>query len=70
MDISCWKGNSLCEEFSDYVLYDERNDSILANVPEQYCIIVIKELRKMGYILVFRTKLELTNSYTCTFIKG
>jgi hypothetical protein len=70
MDISCWKGHSLCEEFSDYVLYDERNDSILTNVHEQYLIIVIDELRKMGYVLVFRTKLKLTNSYTCTFIKG
>ena len=57
MNASVWKGCSLCEEFSDYVLYDEINDSILVNI-------------KIGYYLVFKTKLEITNSYTCTFIKG
>jgi hypothetical protein len=70
MNTSCWKGHSLCEEFSDYVLYDSMNDSILVNVDKQYTSIVIKELKKIGYKLVFQTKLNLTNSYTCTFIKG
>ena len=70
MNTSCWKGHSLCEEFSDYVLYDNRNDSILVNIHEQYTSIVIRELKKIGYKLVFQTKLNLTNSYTCTFIKG
>jgi len=70
MNASCWKGHSLCEEFSDYVLYDELNDSILVNVDEDYYNTVIKELKKIGYKLAFQTKLNLTNSYTCTFIKG
>ena len=49
MNASCWKGHSLCEEFSDYVLYDELNDSILVNVDEDYYNTVIKELKKIGY---------------------
>jgi len=70
MNASVWKGCSLCEEFSDYVLYDELNDSILVNIHEDYLKIIRKELMKIGYYLVFKTKLEITNSYTCTFIKG
>ncbi len=29
MEASVWKGSSLCEEFSDYVLFDEETESIL-----------------------------------------
>ena len=36
MNASVWKGCSLCEEFSDYVLYDDINDSILVNIHEDY----------------------------------
>ena len=64
MYASIWKGSSLCEEFSDYVLYDESCNSILVNIDEEYF-----GLKKLGYTLVFKTRLHATNSLTCTFIK-
>jgi len=70
MEASVWKGSSLCEEFSDYVLFDNETESILVNIHEDYMATLKKELQKMGYFLVFKTKLHITNSYTCTFILG
>lgn len=69
MYASIWKGSSLCEEFSDYVLYDESCNSILVNIDEEYFGIIFRELKKLGYTLVFKTRLHATNSLTCTFIK-
>lgn len=70
MHVSCQRSESLCEEFSDYVLYDTANDSVLVNVETEYFGVVFRELKKLGYILVFKTRIETTNSLTCTFIKG
>tara|TARA_R100000900_G_scaffold134664_1_gene111973 strand:+ start:274 stop:486 length:213 start_codon:yes stop_codon:yes gene_type:complete len=70
MNISVARASSLCEEFSDYVLFDEYFESVLLNVDEEYFATVFRELRKLGYILVFKTRIETTNSLTCTFIKG
>jgi|TARA_R110002020_G_scaffold2196_7_gene10170 hypothetical protein len=70
MKASFQRGSSLCEEFSDFVLYDNEFDSILVNVHEDYFGTVFRELGKLGYVLVFRTKLQTTNSLTCTFIRG
>ena len=69
MNASCCRASALCEEFSDYVLYDESCDSVLVNIDEEYFATVFRELRKLGYILVFKTRIETTNSLTCTFIK-
>jgi len=62
--------NKYFNEFSDYVLFDEETESILVNIHEDYMKTLNKELLKMGYYLVFKTKLNITNSYTCTFIRG
>ena len=70
MNISVARANALCEEFSDYVLYDDVYESVLLNVHEDYFGTIFRELGKLGYVLVFRTKLESTNSLTCTFIRG
>ena len=69
MNASCCRASALCEEFSDYVIYDDSCDSVLVNVHEDYFSIVYSELQKMSYILVFKTYLKATNSLTCTFIK-
>ena len=69
MNASIGRGRWLCEEFSDYVLYDESSDSILVNIPEEYFGIVYRELYKLQYVLVFKTRLRATNSLNCTFIK-
>ena len=69
MNISVARANALCEEFSDYVLYDDVYESVLLNIHEDYFSTIIRELRKIGYVLVFKTRLHATNSLTCTFIK-
>ena len=61
---------ALCEEFSDFVLYDDEFDSVLVNIDDEYFNTVFRELGKLGYTLVFRTRLHTTNSLTCTFIRG
>jgi len=66
---SSWKGSSLCEEFSDYVLEDDSNNSILVNIPEEHFGTIFRELKKLGYKMVFKTRIEKSNSLTCTFIK-
>ena len=66
---SSWKGSSLCEEFSDYVLEDTSNDSILVNIPDEHFGTIFRELKKLGYKMVFKTRIEKSNSLTCTFIK-
>ncbi len=70
MNISVARASSLCEEFSDYVLFDEYFESVLLNVDVEYFATVFRELRKLGYVLVFKTRIKTTNSLTCTFIKG
>tara|TARA_R100000781_G_C3990275_1_gene96687 strand:- start:257 stop:469 length:213 start_codon:yes stop_codon:yes gene_type:complete len=70
MKASLQRGGALCEEFSDFVLYDNEFDSILVNIHEDYFETVFRELSKLGYILIFRTELQTTNSLTCTFIRG
>jgi hypothetical protein len=69
MNASVCRANALCEEFSDYVIYDSELNSILFNIPYQYFQTIHIELGKLGYILVFKTRIKKTNSLTCTFIK-
>tara|TARA_R100001082_G_scaffold107289_1_gene81001 strand:- start:404 stop:616 length:213 start_codon:yes stop_codon:yes gene_type:complete len=69
MNASFCRANALCEEFSDYVIYDSELDSVLVNVPFRHFEIIYLELGKLGYTLVFKTQIEKTNSLTCTFIK-
>jgi hypothetical protein len=64
-----WKGSSLCEEFSDYVIQDDSNNSILVNIPEKHFGTIFRELTKLGYKMVFKTRINKTKSLTCTFIK-
>tara|TARA_R110002094_G_scaffold160623_1_gene145960 strand:- start:1034 stop:1183 length:150 start_codon:yes stop_codon:yes gene_type:complete len=47
MKASYQRGGALCEEFSDFVLYDDELDSILVNVHEDYFSTVFRELRKL-----------------------
>ena len=60
---------SLCEEFSDCVLYDHINNSILVNLEDKYFGIVFRELKKLRYKMIFSTRIQKSNSITCTFIK-
>ncbi len=69
MNISVARASALCEEFSDYVLHDDLYESVLLNVHEDYFHTLLRELRKIGYVLIFKSRLHATNSLTCTFIK-
>ena len=69
MNASCCRASALCEEFSDYVIYDNNSDSVLVNIDEEHFQVIYRELFKIGYVLVFKTYLYTTNSLTCAFIK-
>jgi hypothetical protein len=69
MNTSVCRANALCEEFSDYVIYDNESESILVNIPFEHFKTVHLELSKLSYMLVFKTQIKKTKSLTCTFIK-
>ena len=60
---------SLCEEFCDYVLYDDIHRSIIVNVYIDRFPILRKELKKFKFFIKHMTKLEETQSITCVFIQ-
>ena len=54
---SSWRGSSLCEEFSDYVLTDDdNNNSILVCIPIKHFGTVYRELTKLGKKWFLRQK--------------
>lgn len=61
---------SLCEEFCDYVLYDDIHRSILLNVHIERFPTLWKELKKFKFYIKHMTKLKDTESITCVFIQG
>jgi hypothetical protein len=69
MNASFCRAGALCEEFSDYVIYDSELDSVLLNVPFKHFKTLYIELGKLGYDLAFKTQIKKTNSLTCLFIK-
>ena len=48
---------------------DDSNNSILVCIPEEHFGTIFRELKKLGYKMVFKTRIEKSNSLTCTFIK-
>jgi len=61
---------SVCEEFTDNVLYDAIHKSIVVNIHEERFQILRKELKKYRFMLIHMSKMEETNSFTCFFIQG
>ena len=67
MNANCCRASALCEEFSDYVISDDSSESVLVNIDEEYFTIIYKELRKIGYVLVFKYIIDgLSNRYKIT----
>jgi hypothetical protein len=60
---------SLCEEFCDYVLYDDIHRSIIVNINVDRFSILRKELKKFKFQIKHMTKFEETESITCVFIQ-
>ena len=64
------RAKSLCEEFSDWVLFDDVNMSVVFNTTEDYLFILDVELLKLGYIEIHFSELEIDEgvfSYTCVY---
>lgn len=62
---------SLCEEFSDWILYDNRNKSIILNVEDKFLSILKMELARFGFSLVHKTVLpagKTMETVTCVFL--
>lgn len=61
------KAVSVCEEFTDSVLFDKTRYSIIVNIKVDYFRTVKKELEKLGYKLIFTNRFENNETITCTF---
>jgi hypothetical protein len=64
------RAKCLCDEFSDWVLYDDVNRSVIFNTSEEYLFILDTELLKIGYIEIHFSELEISDgvfSYTCVY---
>lgn len=61
------KAVSVCEEFTDNVLFDRTRYSIVVNIKVDYFRTVKKELEKLGYKLIFTNRFEDSETITCTF---
>lgn len=61
------KAQSLCEEFTDDVLFDKTRLSLVVNVKREFFGILKKELSKLKYELVFTKSFDSTSTITCGF---
>lgn len=62
---------SFGEEFTDFVLVDEKRNSIIINIKTEFFRIVFKEYRRMGFKLIHVTKFkDEEKGMTCVFVKG
>lgn len=58
--------SAICEEFSDNILVDETNGSIVVNVPEKWFRTLDRRLTSMGLELVHKTQIK--TSITVNYI--
>jgi hypothetical protein len=61
------KAVGICQEFTDYILFDRTRHSIIVNIETRYFKYIIKELKKLGYSLIFTKQFKDNNTITCTF---
>lgn len=62
---------SFGEEFTDFVLVDEKRNSIIINIKTDFFKTVFREYKKMGFKLVHVTKFkDEEKGMTCVFVKG
>lgn len=59
----------LGEEFTDFILVDEKRNSIILNIKKELFKTVFREYKKLGYILKHVTRLKEDTELTCVFIK-
>lgn len=62
---------SFGEEFTDFVLVDEKRNSVIINIKTDFFKTVFREYKKMGFKLVHVTKFkDEEKGITCVFVKG
>lgn len=60
---------TLGEEFSDFVLVDEKRQSIIINIERIHFKTIYKEYRKLGFKLIHITVFDDDQGITCVFVK-
>lgn len=60
---------SVCEEFSDWVLYDSIHKSVIVNIKQEFFVVLKRELYKIGFKNVHSCTLPETDTITCVFLK-
>lgn len=59
----------LGEEFTDFILVDEKRNSVILNIKADLFKTVYREYKKLGYILKHVTRFKDNTELTCVFIK-
>jgi len=57
---------AICEEFTDTVLIDKKNHSILVSVSKEWFDVLDKKLTSIGFKLTF--KQAISNSFTVAYV--
>lgn len=60
---------SFSEEFTDFILVDEKRQSVIINLEAEYFKTIYREYKKFGYILKHVTKFSDGDHMTCVFVK-
>lgn len=62
------KAKSLCDEFSDNVIYDHTRHSIIINIDVEHLRVLKKEMEKLKYMIKFSKHFKHLNTITICFI--
>jgi len=57
---------AVCEEFTNTILVDKQNSSLIINVDDAWFDVLNTRLNKMGYKLIHKSKVG--GGYTCGYI--
>lgn len=57
---------AVCEEFTDTVLIDSKNNSIIVNVSEEWFSVLDSRLKEIGFKRIHKSPIG--NSFTCAYI--
>jgi hypothetical protein len=60
---------TLGEEFTDYVLVDEKRESVVLNIDKEHFKVLFREYKKMGFTLKHVSSFEEDKCVTCVFVK-
>lgn len=64
-----WRPFVLGKEFTDFVLVDEKRNSIILNIKADFFKTVFREYKKLGFILKHVTRSKDNTELTCVFIR-